>query len=89
MIRTEHEGLGVCFMEFIGFGVILEYEMSVDRVHRSGGPQLGGGSRVHGGPRSVAAERLTRARARGRSGEWKLAGGGGKGKGILRGSYRG
>jgi hypothetical protein len=50
----------------------------VDQVHRSGGPRAGGGSRVHGGPRVAAAERLTRARARGRSGEWKLAGGGGK-----------
>jgi hypothetical protein len=47
-------------------------------VHGSGGPRVGGGSRVHGGPRAAAAIRLVRARARGRSGEWKLASGGGK-----------
>jgi hypothetical protein len=35
------------------------------------------------------AEGLARAHARGRSGEWKLAGGGGKGKGSPGGSYRG
>jgi hypothetical protein len=58
-------------------------------VHGSGGPRPSGGSRVHGGPQAAAAERLTGVRARGRSGEWKLAGGGGKGKGSLGGSYRG
>jgi hypothetical protein len=47
-------------------------------VHGSGGPLAGGGSRVHGGPRAAVAERLTGARARGRSGEWKLTDGGGK-----------
>jgi hypothetical protein len=47
-------------------------------VHGSGGPRAGGDSRVHGGPRAAAAERLAGAWARGRSGEWKLAGGGGK-----------
>jgi hypothetical protein len=49
----------------------------VDRVHGSRGPQPGGGLQVHGGPRATAAERLTEARARGRSGERKLAGSGG------------
>jgi hypothetical protein len=44
----------------------------------SGGPQPGGGLRVHGIPRATAAERLAGKRARGRSGEQKLAGGGGK-----------
>jgi hypothetical protein len=48
----------------------------VDRVHGSGGPQQGGVLRVHGGPRATAAERLAGARARGRSGEGKLTGGG-------------
>jgi ketosteroid isomerase-like protein len=47
-------------------------------VYGSGGPRLGGGSRVHGGPRAAAAERLAGAWARGCSGEWKLTGGGGK-----------
>jgi hypothetical protein len=56
--------------------------MSVDRVHGSGGPRPGGGSRIHGGPWAAAAERLAGAQARGRSGEWKLAGGGGKGEGA-------
>jgi hypothetical protein len=44
----------------------------VDRVDGSGGPQPGGGLRVHGGPRAATAERLIGARARGRSGEQKL-----------------
>jgi hypothetical protein len=42
-----------------------------------------------GGPRVAVAEGLAGARARGRSGEWKLAGGGGKGKGSPGGSYHG
>jgi hypothetical protein len=63
--------------------------MPVDRVHGSGGPRSGGGSQVHGGPWATAAERLTGAQAQGRSDEWKLAGGGGKGKGSPGGSYRG
>jgi hypothetical protein len=58
-------------------------------MHGSGGPRPGGGSQVHGGPRAAVAERLTRARARGRSGEWKLTSAGGKGKGSPEGSYRG
>jgi hypothetical protein len=33
-------------------------------VNESGGPRAGSGSQVHGGPRVVAAERLTGARAR-------------------------
>jgi hypothetical protein len=52
-------------------------------VHGSGGPQPGGGLQVHGGPRATAAERLAGVRARGRSGERKLAGGGGKWRGDL------
>jgi hypothetical protein len=47
-------------------------------MHGSGGPQPGGGLRVHGGPRATAAKRLDGARARGRSGERKVDGGGGK-----------
>jgi hypothetical protein len=60
----------------------------VDRVHGSGGPQPGGGLRVHGGPRATAVETLTGVRARGRSGERKHAGGGGKGRGDLRDPHR-
>jgi hypothetical protein len=60
----------------------------VDRVHGSGGPQPGGGLRVHGGPRATAAETLTGVRAQGRSGERKLAGGGGKGREDLRDPHR-
>jgi hypothetical protein len=37
----------------------------------------------------AVAEGLTGAHARGRSDEWKLTGGGGKGKGSPGGSYRG
>jgi hypothetical protein len=61
----------------------------LDRVHGSGGPRPNGGLRVHGEPRAAVAEGLTGARARGCSGEWKLTGGGGKGRGSLGGSYRG
>jgi hypothetical protein len=60
----------------------------VDRVHGSGGPQSGGGLRVHGGPWATAAETLTGVRAQGRSSERKLAGGGGKGRGDLRDPHR-
>jgi hypothetical protein len=56
---------------------------------RSGGPRLSVGLWVHGGPRVALAEGLAGARARGRYCEWKLAGGGGKGKGSPGGSYRG
>jgi hypothetical protein len=55
-------------------------------VHGSGGPQPSGGLQIHGGPR--AAETLTGVWARGRSGERKLAGGGGKGRGDLRDPHR-
>ncbi len=51
-------------------------------MHWSGGPQPGGGSQVHGGPRAAAAKRLTGAQARGCYGEWKLTGSGGKEKGA-------
>jgi hypothetical protein len=57
-------------------------------VHGSGGPQPGGGLQVHGGPWVTAAERLAGVRARGRSGERKLADGGGKGRGDLQDHHR-
>jgi hypothetical protein len=61
----------------------------VDQLHGSGGPQPGGGSRVHGGPRAAAAERLTGARARGCFGEQKLVGGGENEEETSGDSYRG
>jgi hypothetical protein len=57
-------------------------------VHGSGGPQPGGGLRVHGGPRVTAVETLTGVRARDHSSERKLTGGGGKGRGDLRDPHR-
>jgi hypothetical protein len=56
---------------------------------RFGGPRPSGGLWVHGGPRAAVAEGLARAHARGRYGEWKLAGGAGKEKGSPGGSHRG
>jgi hypothetical protein len=43
---------------------------------------------VHGGPRTVAAEGLTGARARGRSDEWDLTVSWGKGGGALAGPHQ-
>jgi hypothetical protein len=56
---------------------------------RFGGPRPSSGLWVHGGPQAVVAEGLTGSHARGRFGDWKLTGGGEKGKGSTGGSYRG
>jgi hypothetical protein len=69
------------------YGIKLDFEFFFNRKSR--GPRPNHSLRVHGGPRAGVAEGLAGARARGRSGEWKLADGGGKGKGSLGGSYRG
>jgi hypothetical protein len=42
MIRTEHEGLGVIFTEFIGFGIYFCIKKSIDRVYRSYEPAVSG-----------------------------------------------
>jgi hypothetical protein len=42
MIRTEHGGLGVSFMEFIGFGIYFCIKKSIDRVYRSYEPAVSG-----------------------------------------------
>jgi hypothetical protein len=42
MIRTEHGGLSVSFMEFIGFGIYFSIKKSVDRDYRSYEPVVSG-----------------------------------------------
>jgi hypothetical protein len=44
MILTEHGGLGVSFMEYIGFGIYFCIKKSIDRVYRSYGPAVSGSS---------------------------------------------
>jgi hypothetical protein len=53
----------------------------VDRAHGFSGPRPG--LWVHGVPQVAVAKGLAAARTRGRSGDWKLADGGGNGKGSL------
>jgi hypothetical protein len=57
MIRTEHGGLGVCFTEFIGFGIYFCIKKSVDRVYRSYGSAVSGSTvdRPWEGSRSLPA----------------------------------